>query len=170
MVSGEWRRPTRRPFTIHHSRFIIHGLASHLAHRYPVPPDHHRSDRVAAAMREEIATFLANDVKDPRIAGLVTVTAVQITRDLRHAKVFVSVLGSDSQRSATFDGLASIATHLRGRVARALRLRVAPEIEFRNDESIAHAAHIEQLLAQVRKESAGQPAAPPPDEEEGHGA
>ncbi len=103
-------------------------------------------------MREEIATFLANDVKDPRIMGLVTVTAVEITRDLRHAKVFVSVLGSDSQRSATFEGLDAVAGHLRGRVGRALRLRVAPEIEFRNDESIAHAAHIEQLLAQVRKD------------------
>lgn len=103
-------------------------------------------------MREEIATFLANDVKDPRIMGLVTVTAVEITRDLRHAKVFISVLGSESQRAATFEGLDNVATHLRGRVGRALRLRVAPEIEFRNDESIAHAAHIEQLLAQVRKD------------------
>lgn len=103
-------------------------------------------------MREEIATFLANDVKDPRIMGLVTVTAVEITRDLRHAKVFVSVLGSESQRAATFEGLDNVATHLRGRVGRALRLRVAPEIEFRNDESVAHAAHIEQLLAQVRKD------------------
>jgi ribosome-binding factor A len=103
-------------------------------------------------MREEIATFLANDVKDPRIVGLVTVTAVDVTRDLRHAKVFVSVLGSESQRAATFDGLAGVAAHLRGRVGRALRLRVAPEIEFRNDESVAHAAKIEQLLAQVRRE------------------
>ena len=103
-------------------------------------------------MREEIATFLGNDVKDPRILGLVTVTAVEVSRDLRHAKVFVSVLGSDSQRSATFEGLDAVAGHLRGRVGRALRLRVAPEFEFRNDESIAHAAHIEQLLAQVRKE------------------
>ena len=103
-------------------------------------------------MREEIATFLANDVKDPRIVGLVTVTAVDVTRDLRHAKVFVSVLGSESQRAATFDGLDGVAAHLRGRVGRALRLRVAPEIEFKNDESVAHAAKIEQLLAQVRRE------------------
>ena len=103
-------------------------------------------------MREEIATFLASDVKDPRIMGLVTVTAVEITRDLRHARVFVSVLGSDSQRAATFEGLDNVATHLRGRVGRALRLRVAPEIAFRNDESVAHAAHIEQLLAQVRRD------------------
>jgi ribosome-binding factor A len=103
-------------------------------------------------MREEIATFLANDVKDPRILGLVTVTGVDITRDLRHARVFVSVLGSESQRSATFEGLDNVATHLRGRVGRALRLRVAPEIKFVNDESVAHAAHIEQLLAQVRQD------------------
>src|SRR5512141_2559764 len=113
-------------------------------------------------MREEIATFLANDVKDPRIMGLVTVTACEITRDLRHAKVFVSVLGSDSQRAATFEGLDAVAPHLRGRVGRALRLRVAPEIEFRNDESIAHAAHIEQLLAQVRKDTHPDEPAPPP--------
>ena len=103
-------------------------------------------------MREEIATFLANDIKDPRILGLVTVTGVEVTRDLRHAKVFVSVLGSESQRAATFEGLNGVAAHLRGRVGRALRLRAAPEIEFRNDESIAHAAHIEQLLAQVRRD------------------
>jgi ribosome-binding factor A len=118
-------------------------------------------------MREEIATFLANDVKDPRIMGLVTVTAVEVTRDLRHAKVFVSVLGSESQRAATFDGLEGVAAHLRGRVGRALRLRVAPEIEFRNDESVAHAAKIEQLLAQVRRElpaDEGDKSPPPSDE------
>ena len=116
-------------------------------------------------MREEIATFLANDVKDPRIMGLVTVTAVEVSRDLRHAKVFVSVLGSDSQRAATFDGLGGVAAHLRGRVGRALRLRVAPEIEFRNDESVAHAAKIERLLAQVRRElpDAGDQSPPPGD-------
>ncbi len=113
-------------------------------------------------MREEIATFLSSDVKDPRIMGLVTVTAVEITRDLRHAKVFVSVLGSESQRAATFDGLGYVATHLRGRVGRALRLRVAPEIKFVNDDSIAHAAHIESLLAQVRQDpSAVDPVSPP---------
>jgi len=112
-------------------------------------------------MREEIAIFLANDIKDPRILGLVTVTAVEVTRDLRHAKVYVSVLGSESQRASTFEGLNGVAAHLRGRIGRALRLRAAPEIEFRNDESIAHAAHIEQLLAQVRRDLPDQ--APPPD-------
>jgi ribosome-binding factor A len=119
-------------------------------------------------MREEIATFLANDINDPRILVLVTVTAVEVTRDLRHAKVFVSVLGSESQRAATFEGLAGVAPHLRGRVGRALRLRAAPEIEFRNDESIAHAAHIEQLLAQVRRDLPDQgPDTPAPTQDEG---
>src|SRR4029078_532779 len=98
-------------------------------------------------MREEIATFLANDVKDPRILGLVTGTAVEVTRDLRHAKVYVSVLGSESQRASTFAGLNGVAAHLRGRIGRALRLRAAPEIEFRNDESIAPAGDIEESLA-----------------------
>jgi len=119
-------------------------------------------------MREEIAIFLANDVKDPRILGLVTVTAVEVTRDLRHAKVYVSVLGSESQRASTFEGLNGVAAHLRGRIGRALRLRAAPEIEFRNDESIAHAAHIEQLLAQVRRDLPDQAAdTPTPAKDEG---
>ena len=112
--------------------------------------EHRRSDRVAEAIREEVATFLAEDAKDPRITGLVTVTGVEVTRDLRHAKVFVSVMGSETDRASTFEGLASAASHLRSRVGRALRLRLAPEIAFRPDESIAHAARIEGLLAQIK--------------------
>ena len=115
-----------------------------------MPPDSRRADRVAEAIREEVATFLAEDVKDPRVVGLVTVTGVDVTRDLRQAKVFVSVMGSDTERAATFDGLNSVAAHLRSRVGRALRLRLAPEIIFRLDESIARAARIENLLAQIK--------------------
>jgi ribosome-binding factor A len=111
--------------------------------------DTRRPDRVAEAIREEVATFLAEGVKDPRIVGLVTVTGVDITRDLRHAKVFVSILGSDTERATTLDGLASVASHLRSRIGRALRLRVAPEFSFKLDESIARAARIESLLAQI---------------------
>lgn len=109
-----------------------------------------RPDRVAEAIREEVASFLAEGVKDPRVVGLVTVTGVDVTRDLRQAKVFVSVMGSEAERAATFEGLASVATHLRSRVGKALRLRLAPEIQFRSDESIARAARIEQLLAEIK--------------------
>src|SRR5688572_24729758 len=124
--------------------------------------ENRRPDRVAEAIREEVATFLAEDVKDPRVQGLVTVTGVDITRDLRHAKVFVSVLGSDVERAATYEGLASVASHLRSRVGRALRLRVAPELVFKEDQSVAHAARIESLLAGLRDEPA-----PPGDESAG---
>jgi ribosome-binding factor A len=123
-----------------------------------MPNDHRRADRVAEAIREEIATFLAEEAKDPRITRLVTVTGVEVTRDLRHAKVFVSVMGTDAERAQTFEGLASVALHLRSRVGRALRLRLAPEITFLPDQSIERAARIESLLAQIKS---AQPPAPP---------
>ena len=122
-----------------------------------MPNDHRRADRVAEAIREEIATFLAEDAKDPRITRLVTVTGVEVTRDLRHAKVFVSVMGTDAERAQIFEGLASAAAHLRPRVGRALRLRLAPEITFLPDQSIERAARIESLLAQIKE---NQPPAP----------
>ena len=128
-----------------------------------MPNENRRPDRVAEAIREEVATFLTEDVKDPRVQGLVTVTGVDVTRDLRHAKIFVSVLGTDTERAATFEGLASVAGHLRSRVGRALRLRVAPEIVFREDQSVAHAARIESLLAGLRD---GDRASPPPSEDD----
>lgn len=110
-----------------------------------------RNDRVAEAIREEVATFLAEDVKDPRIVGLVTVTGADVTPDLRSAKVYVSVLGSAEDRATTMEGLDSVATHLRSRVGRSLRLRLAPEITFRIDETVAHAARIESLLSRVKR-------------------
>ena len=117
-------------------------------------PQHQRSDRVAAAIREEVANFLAEGVKDPRVTALVTVTGVEMTRDLRHAKVFVSIMGEDSQRASTIEGLASVQGFLRSRLARSLSLRVAPEVQFVMDESVARAARIETLLNQIRTPSA----------------
>jgi ribosome-binding factor A len=125
-----------------------------------MPPDKRRPDRVAAAIREEIATFLAEGAKDPRIVGLVTVTSVEVSRDLRHAKVFVSVMGSDAERASTMEGLAGVAPVLRGPIGRALRLRLAPEIAFRLDESIARAARIETLLEQIKQGPSAQDEGP----------
>lgn len=109
-----------------------------------------RAERVAEAIRGEVATFLSEGAKDPRIIGFVTVTGVDMPRDLRRATIYVSVMGSDVQRSATLDGLQAVAGHLRGRLARALQLRLAPEIEFKLDESVERAARIDALLNQVR--------------------
>lgn len=124
-----------------------------------------RPDRVAESIREQVATFLAEGAKDPRIRGFVTVTAVEMTRDLRHANVFVSVMGDDAAIKATFEGLGSVASHLRSMLGKTLRLRNAPEIHFKADESIAHASRIEQLLAQIRTDrdaSAGEHVASEP--------
>ena len=118
-------------------------------------PQHQRSDRVAAAIREEVANFLAEGVKDPRVTALVTVTGVEMTRDLRHAKVFVSIMGEDSQRASTIEGLQSVQGFLRSRLARSLSLRVAPEVQFVMDESVARAARIETLLNQIRTTPTG---------------
>ncbi len=113
--------------------------------------DGRRPDRVAEAIREEVATFLAEGVKDPRVTGLVTITGVDVTRDLRHARIFVSIMGTDEERTQTLAGLTSVAGHLRGRIGRALRLRVAPELDFQIDRSVASAARIESLLAQIKE-------------------
>jgi len=111
-----------------------------------------RPDRVAEVIREDVATFLSDGAKDPRIRGFVTVTAVEVTRDLRHATVFVTIMGSEDDKKATFEGLESVATHLRARLGKSLRLRNTPEIVFKVDQSVAHATRIEELLAQVRRE------------------
>ena len=83
--------------------------------------EHRRADRVAEAIREEVATFLAEDVKDPRITRLVTVTGVEVTRDLRHAKVFVSVMGTDDRARVDVRG----SRERRRASARARRARAA---------------------------------------------
>jgi ribosome-binding factor A len=113
--------------------------------------ENRRPDRLAEAIREEVARFLNEKVKDPRITGMVTVTAVEVTRDLRTAKVFVSILGEEANRAKTFEGLDSLAGHLRARLGKSLGLRSAPEILFRHDESVARAARIDALLAQIKE-------------------
>jgi ribosome-binding factor A len=109
-----------------------------------------RTDRVAEAIREEVALYLRQEAKDPRI-GFVTITAVEITRDLRTAKVFVSALGSDEEKNATFEGLESIAPRMRGHIGRTLRLRSAPELIFKFDRSVGNAARIETLLEAIAR-------------------
>ncbi|MCC7055493.1 MAG: 30S ribosome-binding factor RbfA [Gemmatimonadaceae bacterium] len=110
-----------------------------------------RPDRVAAAIKEEVARVLSRDVQDPRITGaFVTVTGCEVSRDLRTAKVYVSILGDDDAKLRAREGLGDLAPQLRGPIGRALRLRAAPEIFFKVDESVAYAARIETLLAQIK--------------------
>ena len=113
-----------------------------------MPRDNRRAERVAEAIREEIASHLAGGVKDPRISPLTTVTGVDVTPDLRRARVFVSVMQGDD--AATIAALNEMGPHLRGPIGRALRLRLAPELVFVRDDTAARASRIDSLLAQLR--------------------
>ena len=117
--------------------------------------DRRRADRVAEAIRENVATFLTSGAKDPRLTAHVTVTAVDVTQDLRHARIFVSMLGTETERASTLEALSGMRGHLRTRLAKAMNLRVAPDVSFKMDETVARAARIESLLAEVRERKSG---------------
>ena len=93
---------------------------------------------------------------------LTTITGVEITRDLRHATVFVSVMGDEAERKLTLEGLTSAGHMMRGEVTRALRLRVAPELVFKYDDSLQRGARIEMLLAEIREQGGLGPVDPEP--------
>ena len=111
-----------------------------------------RLDRVNQLIREEISTLLQRELKDPRL-GFVTVTEVETSKDLRTAKIFVSVLGDDAQWKASMAALESAKGFVRNWLRQHLDLRVTPELDFRADRSMEHAAKIQALLRQVGGES-----------------
>jgi ribosome-binding factor A len=100
--------------------------------------------RVDEAMREVLSAAVS-DLKDPRV-GFVTVTDVRTSPDLRHARVFVSVLGDDAARSATLDGLASAHGVLQGRIGRELRMKRTPTLEFVYDDTAERADRLGRLM------------------------
>ena len=106
-----------------------------------------RMRRVNEAMRQVLGEALAQDLKDPRV-GFVTVTDVKTSPDLRHARVYVSVLGDPAAQEATLDGLRSAHGFLQGRVAGELRLKRTPELRFELDETAERAARLETLIDQ----------------------
>ena len=108
-----------------------------------------RLDRVNQLIKEEVSTLLQRELKDPRL-GFVTVTDVETAKDLRVAKVFVSVLGDERQWATSLAGLASARGFVRNWLRQHLDLRVTPEIEFRPDHSMEHAARIQSLLKRVQ--------------------
>jgi ribosome-binding factor A len=97
-----------------------------------VSSNQRRLDRVSAAIHEEIARFLTSGVKDPRVTGLVTVTGAHVTPDLRHARVYVSVLGDESKREETLEGLQSLvrSSEARGRAKSPVATRARNNIRL----------------------------------------
>jgi ribosome-binding factor A len=104
-----------------------------------------RMRRVDEAVREVLSDAIAKDLRDPRV-GFVTVTGVKTSPDLRHARVFVSVLGDEQVRSDSLVGLRSAHGFLQARVAAELRLRHTPMLEFDYDESVDRAMRISRLM------------------------
>jgi ribosome-binding factor A len=110
-----------------------------------------RMRRVDEAVREVLGDAVSHDLKDPRV-GFVTVTEVRTSADLRHARVFISVLGTPDEQAATLDGLRSAHGVLQARVARELRLKRTPALEFALDDTAERAARLEALIDDVTED------------------
>jgi ribosome-binding factor A len=110
-----------------------------------------RIERVNQLVKEEISLLLQRELKDPRL-GFVTVTEVDTAKDLRVAKVYVSVLGSEDQWKASLGALESAKGFIRNWLREHLDLRVTPVLEFRADHSMEHAASIQALLKSLKRE------------------
>jgi len=110
----------------------------------------HRPDRVAEELRMELSDLLAREVHDPGI-GFVTLTHVQVTRDLQHARVYYTTLAQASARRQTERALERAAPFLRRQIGRRLRLRRVPELRFTFDESVEAQSRVEQLLREIHE-------------------
>ena len=106
---------------------------------------HGRMRRVDEAVREVLGDAIAKDLRDPRV-GFVTVTAVKTSPDLRHARVYVSVLGDEAQRTGSLEGLRSAHGFLQRQVATELRLKHTPTLQFVYDETVERAQRLTDLI------------------------
>lgn len=114
-----------------------------------------RTERVNDLLEEEISDLLRREVQDPRITdGLVSVTEVTVSADLRRAKVFVSMLAGDDERDATLKALISAAPFLHRQLRKRLTIRHVPALEFMHDDSIEHGARILDLLRETHVDEA----------------
>ncbi len=128
-----------------------------------------RPQRLAEGIREEVAQLVGRELKDPRL-GFLTVTRVELSSDLAHARVFVGVLGGETDRKRSLEALQHAAGFVRREIGRRLRLRLAPEITFRYDEGLEATDRVARLLQEEHAaaerpgsagEAAGAEAGPP---------
>lgn len=121
-----------------------------------------RIGRINDEIQRELAAQLRN-LKDPRVSGMVSITRVDTTNDLRYARVYVSALNKDQEKDV-LKGLKSASGYLRRELGRALQLRYTPELQFTGDDSIQHGAHILELLRREEEKNAAR--GPKPEVEE----
>lgn len=113
--------------------------------------DYQRSERVGELLTEVIAEVLREDIRDPRVTA-VTITAAKVTKDLRQARIYFTILGGASEnKDSVLAGLKSALGFIRARIGKQLKLRFVPAIEFFYDESVDEAERIEKLLREVKQ-------------------
>lgn len=111
----------------------------------------HRLQRVRQLIKTEIMNLILHEVKDPRI-GFVTISDVDVSKDLRHARVYFSTLGDKQDREKTQEGLNSAAPYFRSMLAKNLDLKFTPELQFLFDDSFERAEHLSKLLSDIHDE------------------
>lgn len=110
-----------------------------------------RPEKVQEALRQEISKIVQQDLKDPRL-GFLTITGVELTKDLRYAKVYFTVLGETKNKKLALKGLNSAKGYIKSLISDKIRLRYMPELDFRIDESFEHTKQIYDILDKLKKE------------------
>ena len=109
-----------------------------------------RIDRISEEVRREVYRIIREELNDPRVTGTFSVTRAEVTRDLRYAKIYVSVL-EDDKREDLLKALKSAAGYIRRALGKGIIIRSAPELSFVSDQNIAYGVHIAQVLAEAQK-------------------
>lgn len=113
-----------------------------------------RQERMAVEMKRVMSTVIKDEMKDPRIDfSKVSITRVDVSNDLSHARVYISVLGDEADQEETIKALQKAKGFLRSEIAGLLNIRHAPELDLRLDRSIEHGIHISSLLEEIKKET-----------------
>jgi len=111
-----------------------------------------RIERINSLLREVISEVIRGDVKNPHLKAIWTITAVETTKDLHHAKVFVSVMGSEEEKKETLRALESARGFIAVAASKKIVIRFFPELHFVLDEGASHQARIEEILSKIRAE------------------
>lgn len=112
----------------------------------------YRNSRINEEVRKELSDIIRNELKDPRVKAMVSITSVDVTKDLRYAKVYVSIFGKDDEKESTLNALKSSSGFLRREIGNRINLRYTPQILIELDKSIEHGMHIDELLHKIKGE------------------
>ena len=111
-----------------------------------------RSNRIGEEIKKEVVLLIRNGIKDPRVDSLLSITDVEVTRDLSYATIYISRYGSEQQRQDALDGMKAAAGFIRSELSRRLKLRTVPELIFKLDDSLEYGAKIETILHQIHED------------------